>query len=52
MCCPCSLGTSIDWSVVVHAYGDPSTTNWQLRQPYQAYTFADLPQVCACKAWA
>ncbi|KAK9787465.1 hypothetical protein WJX73_000506 [Symbiochloris irregularis] len=37
------VGTSFDWSVVVHAYGNPATTNWGLRQPYQAYTFADLP---------
>ena len=41
----CRVGTTFDWSVVVHAYGDPTTTNWALRQPYQAYTFADLPQV-------
>ena len=41
----CRVGTSMDWSVVVHAYGNPLTTNWQLRQPYQAYTFADLGYV-------
>ena len=35
----------MDWSVVVHAYGNPLQTNWQLRQPYQAYTFADLGYV-------
>lgn len=40
----CRVGTSFDWSLVVHAYGDPTTTNWALTQPYQAYTFADLPQ--------
>ena len=28
------LNTSIDWSVVVHAYGDPTATNWYLRQVY------------------
>ena len=41
----CRVGTSMDWSVVVHAYGNPLTTNWQLRQPYQAYTFSDLGYV-------
>lgn len=41
------VGTSFDWSVVVHAYGNPMTSNWALRQPYQAYTFADLPFVTA-----
>lgn len=25
------INTSIDWSVVVHAYGDPTKTNWGLR---------------------
>ncbi|KAK9787472.1 hypothetical protein WJX73_006388 [Symbiochloris irregularis] len=38
------LNNSIDWSVVVHPYGDPATSNWQLVAPYQAYTFADLPK--------
>ena len=35
----------MDWSVVVHAYGNPLQSNWQLRQPYQAYTFSDLGYV-------
>ena len=39
------IGNSIDWSVVVHAYGDPTGSDYRLVQPYQAYTFRDLPHV-------
>jgi hypothetical protein len=42
-----NIGTSIDWSVAVHAYGVVNESDWNLRQPYQAYTFQDLPQVIA-----
>lgn len=41
------VGTTIDWSVAVHAYGKPTASDWSLRQPYQAYTFKDLPKVVA-----
>ena len=30
------LGIKIDWSLAVHAYGDPTASNWKLTQPYQA----------------
>ena len=39
------VGTQIDWSVAVHPYGKPTASDWGLRQPYQAYTFQDLPKV-------
>ena len=42
-----SIGTSIDWSVAVHAYGLVNASDWNLRQPYQAYTYQDLHQVIA-----
>jgi hypothetical protein len=41
------IGTSIDWSVAVHAYGLVNESDWKLTQPYQAYTFQDLLQVIA-----
>ncbi|KAK9813417.1 hypothetical protein WJX73_007443 [Symbiochloris irregularis] len=39
------VGTSFDWSLAVHAYGIPTSSDWGLREPYQAYTFSDLPKV-------
>lgn len=42
-----SIGTFIDWSVAVHAYGLVNGSDWKLTQPYQAYTFQDLPKVIA-----
>ncbi|KAK9829983.1 hypothetical protein WJX72_009021 [[Myrmecia] bisecta] len=36
------VGTSFDWSVAVHAYGDATKKQWP-----NMYTFADLPQVVA-----
>lgn len=29
----------------MHAYGNASKSDWHLREPYQAYTFADLSHV-------
>ena len=39
------LGTSIDWSLAVHAYGQPNTSAWNYVTPYQAYTFKDIPKL-------
>lgn len=43
----CRIGTSFDWSVAVHAYGIPLSSDWGLTVPYGAYTFLDLPKVVA-----
>lgn len=36
------VGTSIDWSLSMHAYGIPNATDWKLTQPYQAYDFVNV----------
>ena len=44
---PRRLGTSVDWAVALHAYGDPLTSNWRAAAPFQGATLADAPRVIA-----
>ena len=41
------LGISIDWSLSLHLYGVPNSKDWQLTQPYQAYSYIDIPKMVA-----
>ena len=41
------LGTSIDWSLSLHLYGVPNSNDWKLTQPYQAYSYIDIPKMVA-----
>lgn len=41
--CAIRINTSMDWSVVVHAYGDPTRTNWGLRQENSSLLRASTP---------
>ena len=39
------LGSTMDWSLSLHLFGEPNSNDWKLTQPYQAYSYVDIPKM-------